>query len=79
MSHQLEYYSNNGVTYSTNSWSGRNLDKAVKQYNSSNTWWWLRSALSGSASRFCTVFDTGDFSTGGANNTGGVAPAFRIG
>ena len=28
-SHQLEYYSNNGVTYSTSSWNGTNLDKAI--------------------------------------------------
>ena len=51
-SHQLEYYSNNGVTYSTSSWNGTNLDKAIKQYNSSNTWWWLRPARSYTSSYF---------------------------
>ncbi len=77
-SHQLEYYSNNGVTYSTNSWSGRNLDKTVKQYNSSNTWWWLRSANSNGSSSFRDV-DYGDLNNNDASKTYGVAPAFRIG
>ena len=78
-SHQLEYYSNNGVTSSTNSHSGTNLDKAIKQYNSSNSWWWLRSAGSGSINfSFQNVYVTGDWGGNGASKTGGVAPAFRI-
>ena len=78
-SHQLEYYSNNGVTYSTNSWSGTNLDKAVKQYNSSNTWWWLRQARSTGRRTFAGVRNGGNWYYYDADNTGGVAPAFRIG
>ena len=78
-SHQLEYYSNNGVTYSTNSWSGTNLDKAIKQYNSSNSWWWLRPASSSSGSLFSSVNNNGDWSGYYAINAVGVAPAFRIG
>ena len=78
-SHQLEYYSNNGVTYSTNSWSGRNLDKAIKQYNSTNYYWWLRPASSNGNNYFRDF--NGDGYLGGdlANGTGGVSPAFRIG
>ena len=78
-SHQLEYYSNNGVTYSTSSWNGTNLDKAIKQYNSSNTWWWLRPAYSRSSSSFANVYSYGIWINFYANNTNGVAPAFRIG
>ena len=77
-SHQLEYYSNNGVTYSTSSWNGTNLDKAIKQYNSSNTWWWLRPASSSDGSYFAIVSNPGNWSSGSANYSGGVAPAFRI-
>ena len=78
-SHQLEYYSNNGVTYSTNSSSGRNLDKAVKQYNSSNKYWWLRPAISIYSNPFADVNHSGYWGGSGANGTDGVAPAFRIG
>ena len=78
-SHQLEYYSNNGVTYSTSSWNGTNLDKAIKQYNSSNTWWWLRPAYSDHSDTFAGVRDNGGWLYSNARNTDGVAPAFRIG
>ena len=78
-SHQLEYYSNNSVTYSTNSWSGTNYDKAIKQYNSSNTGWWLRPASSGSGNHFANVDISGNWNGGNATGTRGVAPAFRIG
>ena len=78
-SHQLEYYSNNGVTYSTNSWNGTNLDKAIKQYNSSNTWWWLRPANSTNSKLFAHFNNSGNWESDTANHTNGVAPAFRIG
>ena len=78
-SHQLEYYSNNGVTYSTSSINGTNLDKAIKQYNSSNTWWWLRPAHSNGSSSFAVVNTNGNWNLNLATNTYGVAPAFRIG
>ena len=78
-SHQLEYYSNNSVTYSTSNWSGLNLDKAIRQYNSSDTSWWLRPAYSNSSNMFAIVGANGRWNNGDANITGGVAPAFRIG
>jgi len=78
-SHQLEYYSNNGVTYSTNSWSGRNLDKAIKQYNSTNYYWWLRPADSNNDRRFRNIANYGGLGNFDANTTRGVSPAFRIG
>ena len=78
-SHQLEYYSNNGVTYSTSSRSGTNYDKTIKQYNSSNTWWWLRPAYSSDSYTFAFVRGFGGWNGSGANGIGGVAPAFRIG
>ena len=78
-SHQLEYYSNNGVTYSTSSWNGTNLDKAIKQYNSSNTWWWLRPAISNGSNSVADVNTGGIWNYSSASITRGVAPAFRIG
>ena len=78
-SHQLEYYSNNGVTYSPRSWSGKNLDKAIKQYNSENSWWWLRPAISDSDTNFHFIYDNGDSGNGSVTITNGVSPAFRIG
>ena len=78
-SHQLEYYSNNGVTYSTSSWNGTNLDKAIKQYNSSNTWWWWRPATYDTSYCFAAVNIDGNWDTDFAATALGVAPAFRIG
>ena len=77
-SHQLEYYSNNGVTYSTRSYRGTNLDKAVKQYNSSNTWWWLRPANSSHYNSFYMISGIGYLLINGSSSTVGVSPAFRI-
>ena len=70
-SKQLDYYKKQGVT--TNNYAG-----AIKQYNGSNSYCWLRSALSESAHRFLNV-NTGDgwfHSMASASN--GVSPAFRI-
>ena len=78
-SHQLEYYSNNGVTYSTSSWNGTNLNKAIKQYNSSNTFWWLRPAYSSYSSYFAGVTSNGRWNYYNVSDALGVAPAFRIG
>ena len=78
-SHQLEYYSNNSVTYSNSNYSGTNLDKAIKQYNSSNYWWWLRAAYSNYSYYFRYVDNGGNLSGNDASDTNGVAPAFRIG
>ena len=64
--HQLEYYNN-----SSNS--------KIKQYNSSNTSWWLRPAYSNDSSFFAFVYHYGSWTADNADTTNGVAPAFRIG
>ena len=69
---QLDYYSSQNVT--TSNYSG-----AIKQYNGSNEWWWLRSANSNDYIRFYAVNDIGDGSNNGSGNADGVSPAFRIG
>ena len=66
---QLDYYQ--GVT--TNNYS-----KAIKQYNGTNTYWWLRATSSGNTIIFFAVHGTGDWTTATANATIGVSPAFRI-
>ena len=68
---QLDYYKANGVT--TDSYSG-----TVKNYNGSLAIWWLRSARSDGTSGFYRVSDTGDWDIDNANNSSGVAVAFRI-
>ena len=70
---QLDYYSSKGVT--TDSYSG-----AIKQYNSSNDWWWLRTATYFYSVDFLAVYSDGAWRSDSANNsTRGFAPAFRIG
>ena len=68
---QLDYYKNQGVT--TSSYSG-----AKKQYNGSNSYWWLRSARSDYAITFLYVGSAGTWAGFGAIFSGGVSPAFRI-
>ena len=67
---QLDYYKNQGVT---SSYAG-----AIKQYNGSNLWWWLRSAYSGNTSEFLCVVGTGGWFYIDAGPSGGISPAFRI-
>ena len=70
---QLDYYANLGIT--TNNYSG-----AIKQYNSSNNWWWLRTAFTYIDDSFLAVVKTGGYSnTNYPKMTFGLAPAFRIG
>ena len=69
---QLDYYKNNGVT--TDSYSG-----AVKTYQGSANYWWLRAANSRQSKSFCTVNSSGDWNNDTAYYSFGVAPAFRIG
>ncbi len=79
-SHQLEYYSNNSVSYESSSETGTNLDKATKQYNGSNAWYWLRSVDFYTSEYFCSVYDYGRLGDRNPTlTTGGLAPAFRIG
>lgn len=76
----MEYYSNNGVTFNTDSMSGTNTDKPIKSYNTSPNYWWLRSASSNYNSGFASVRNnTYGWTSLYATNTVGVAPAFRIG
>ena len=69
---QLDYYANLGVT--TNNYSG-----AIKQYNSSDSSWWLRAAISSGDNPFLGVGYSGDWGSYSAISTSGFAPAFRIG
>ena len=68
---QLDYYKNLGIT--TNSYAG-----AIKQYNGSNSYWWLRSAISSYPNTFLRVTDSGRWSDDDARYSSGVSPAFRI-
>ena len=69
---QLDYYSSQNVT--TSNYSG-----AIKQYNGSNSWWWLRSAHSYTSNNFYTVSYTGRWAGNSSTDAFGVSPAFRIG
>lgn len=69
---QLDYYKNNGVT--TDSYSG-----AVKTYQESSNFWWLRAANSNYSDRFYFVVPPGSWYYTTARTSYGVAPAFRIG
>ena len=68
---QLDYYKNKGVTTS-------NYSVARKQYNGSNSYWWLRSARFNDSNDFCLVGTAGGWFSSTANYTFGVSPAFRI-
>ena len=68
----LDYYTAQEVT--TSSGSG-----AIKKYGTSNSDWWLRSAIFGNPSEFLFVSDNGGWGCANASYTFGVAPAFRIG
>ena len=70
-SKQLDYYQKQGVTTS-------NYTGAIKQYNGSNKYWWLRSAISRYANRFLTVANYGGWAYTDAATSYGVSPAFRI-
>ena len=69
---QLDYYKNMGVT--TNS----NLSSAIKSFEGTDTWWWLRTASSNYHSAFFTVNATGGHIGNNASLNMGVSPAFRI-
>ena len=69
---QLDYYKSQGVTTS-------NQSGAIKQYNGSNSYWWLRAAKSTVIDGFYVVLTSGDWNSSNAYRSIGVAPAFRIG
>ena len=71
LTRQLDYYKNEGVTAS-------NYSKAIKMYDSTANWWWLRSADSSSDFGFYFIGSGGDWTASNASNVIGVSPAFRI-
>ena len=70
-SKQLDYYKNQGVT-------AENYAGAIKQYNGSNSYWWLRSAYSTNTNTFLIVSNRGNWNIYSAYGSRGVSPAFRI-
>ena len=74
-SRQLDYYENLKINPYDN-YSG-----AVKSYQGSADYWWLRTAYFDRSSNpsFYFVNESGDWNYSAANNSYGVAPAFRIG
>ena len=69
----LDYYTSQGVT--TSSYSGAIKKNGTSAYS----WWWLRSASSGSNYNFYYVYNSGSWGHSNANNPRFVAPAFRLG
>ena len=69
---QLDYYNSIGVTTS-------NKSGAIKQYNGSSSYWWLRSAYSSNTSSFYYMYRSGGWGSNFASDALGVVPAFRIG
>ena len=70
---QLDYYKGKRVNTS-------NYFDAIKQYNNSDSTWWLRAADSDENYDFFVVDSSGNWrGECGANDTYGFAPAFRIG
>ena len=73
LTRQLDYYKMRNVTTS-------NYGDAIKKNGSSATWWWLRAAGSYSTGTFSLVYISGNYTNDHyASNSGGVAPAFRLG
>ncbi len=70
-SKQLDYYKQLGV-------SKTNYNDLIKQYNSNNTGWWLRSAFNSDQKGFLYVSIFGTFSDSYADSIAGISPAFRI-
>ena len=70
-SKQLDYYKNQVVT--TTNYAG-----AIKQYNGTGSYWWLRSASSSATRVFLSVDGNGRWINDYANISYGVSPAFRI-
>ena len=68
---QLDYYKNQGVTATS-------YAAAIKKYNGSAIFWFLRSPYSGNDSAFIRVGSLGNWSGSGAGGSNYVSPAFRI-
>ena len=72
VSKQLDYYKSQGVTTG-------NCTGAIKIYNESANFWWFRSVGSSSNASVLNANYLGGWSNYGADNLGGISPAFRIG
>ena len=73
-SRQLDYYKKMNVTMDSN-------NAAIKQYNGTDSNWWLRSAYYyayGDAGNFLSVQSSGSWGVFGSTYPTGVSPAFRI-
>ena len=68
---QLDYYKNQGVTATS-------YAAAIKKYNGSAIFWFLRSPYSGNDSAFIRVGSLGNWSGSGASGSNYVSPTFRI-
>ena len=69
---QMDYYASLNITMT-------NYHGASKKYNGSNTWQWLRTAVSNGTTSFCSSGANGDGGIGEANSGRGISPVFRIG
>ena len=69
---QLDYYLGLNVTTS-------NPSGAIKQYDGSDDWYWLRSAAADTTQWFYCVGDVGSYYRDHSQTAYGVSPAFRIG
>ena len=69
---QLDYYKSKGITASD--YSG-----IIKQYNNSNSYWWLRTSYLDNSGNFFRARPSGNWYSTVATLSDGFAPAFRIG
>lgn len=74
---QIDYYKNLGVKIV----QGDNTAAmgAVKKFNGTDDYWWLRTARPDSSSAFYRITTIGAWNGDGAADSTGVSPAFRIG
>lgn len=68
---QLDYYKNMGVVDTTNA------SVAIKKYQDSNHYWWLRTA--DATASFQIIFTSGIVAGSSPSGNNGISPAFRIG
>ena len=70
---QLDYYKDKGVTTDENTYS-----PAIKNYNGSPSYWWLRSAISTNNTDFCFAMHNGNWRSTFSFSVYGISPAFKI-
>jgi len=69
----LDYYKDKGVTTDENAYGS-----AIKNYNGSPSYWWLRSAVSTNNTDFCFVMHNGNWRSTFSFSAYGISPAFKI-